>query len=588
MSKLPLGEWVDGAVGFLTDNGGPVFDAVKSVVGGLVGGLETALTTPPALAMALIVAVLGWWLRGPVFALVGLVGMLLIDNLGEWESAMKTLALVLVASVAALAIGVPLGIAAARRPRVAAVVQPVLDFMQTMPAFVYLIPAIFFFGVGQVPGVIATMIFALPPGVRLTRLGISQVDTEMVEAAEAFGTPPRQTLLRVQLPLALGTIMTGVNQVIMLSLSMVVIAGMVGAGGLGAEVFGAITQLDVGRGFEAGLSVVILAITLDRMTGALGTRLSPIGRKRATAAATSGGWRGALAYRPRPAFALAGVLALVVVSAGMGLTGAGGDSPAARKLTIGYIPWDEDVAVTHLWKAELEKKGYQVRLQQVDAGPLYSGLASKDVDLFLGSWLPATHADYYGRYKGQIEDLGSWYDNASMQLAVLKNDPANSVADLAGNPGRYGGKIIGIEPSAGEMKIIKNKVMPGYGLNGRFELVQGSTPAMLAELSRSVKNGRPIVVALWKPHWAYAKFPIKPLADPKGAFGSAERVHMLARKGFGEDFPELTGWLKRFRMKDDQLFPLEDLVINKYKGQEARGVEEWTRANPDFMPSIMK
>ncbi|KAB2348468.1 ABC transporter permease/substrate binding protein [Actinomadura rudentiformis] len=586
MRKIPLGDWVNDAIGYLTDHGRPVFDAISDAVSGLVGGLESVLAGPPALAMAGIVAVLGWWLRGPLFAVLSFLGLALIDNLGEWESAMSTLALVLVASIAALVIGVPLGILAARRPGVATVVQPVLDFMQTMPAFVYLIPAIFFFGVGEVPGVIATVIFALPPGVRLTQLGIGQVDKEMVEAADAFGTPPGRTLTRVQLPLALGTIMTGVNQVIMLSLSMVVIAGMVGAGGLGGEVFGAITQLDVGRGFEAGLSVVILAITLDRLTGALGVRLSPVTRARSAAATTTRGWQGALHYRPRPAFALAGVLVLALVSAGFGLTGGDQGQDGKKQLTIGYIPWDEDIAVSYLWKGELEKRGYSVKLQQVDAGPLYSGLAAGQIDLFLDAWLPATHADYYAKYKSKMEDLGTWYDNASMQLAVPKDDPANSVADLAADPGRYKGRIIGIEPSAGEMKIVKDKVMPGYGLDGKFKLIQGSTPAMLAELTRATSAKQPIVVTLWKPHWAYSKFPIKPLADPKGTFGSTEKLHMLARQGFSKDFPELTGWLKKFQMADQQLFPLEDLIMNKYKGQEAKAVEEWTKANPDFMKKI--
>ncbi|MFI0448076.1 ABC transporter permease/substrate binding protein [Actinomadura sp. 6N118] len=586
MRKLPIGDWVNDAVGYLTRHGRPVFDAISDAVSGLVGGLESVLSGPPALAMAAIVAVLGWWLRGPLFAVLSFLGLALIDNLREWDSAMSTLALVLVASIAALVIGVPLGILAARRPRVATVVQPVLDFMQTMPAFVYLIPAIFFFGVGQVPGVISTVIFALPPGVRLTQLGISQVDKEMVEAADAFGTPPGRTLTRVQLPLALGTIMTGVNQVIMLSLSMVVIAGMVGAGGLGGEVFGAITQLDVGRGFEAGLSVVILAIILDRLTGALGVRLSPVTRARSAAATATRGWQAALHYRPRPAFALAGVLVLALVSAGFGLTGDDEGQGGKKQLTIGYIPWDEDIAVSYLWKGELEKRGYAVKLQQVDAGPLYSGLAAGQIDLFLDAWLPATHADYYAKYKNKMEDLGTWYDNASMQLAVPKDDPANSVADLAANPGRYKDRIVGIEPSAGEMKIVKDKVMPGYGLDGKFKLIQGSTPAMLAELTRATSAKQPIVVTLWKPHWAYSTFPIKPLADPKGTFGSAEKLHMLARQGFSKDFPELTGWLKKFRMADPQLFPLENLIMNKYKGQEPRAVEEWVKANPDFMKKI--
>ncbi|MFC7328302.1 ABC transporter permease [Marinactinospora rubrisoli] len=221
-------------------------------------------------ALALVVA--GWRL-----ALFALLGFLLILSMDKWEAAMSSLALILVATAVAVVISVPIGILAAYNDRVSRIVKPVLDFMQTLPAFVYLIPAISFFGVGQVPGIIATVIFAMPPGVRLTELGIRQVDKELIEAGEAFGAPDLQILRRIQLPLALATIMAGINQVIMLSLSMVVIAGMVGAGGLGNDVYTGIARSDVALGFEGGIAVVILAIFLDRLTGAV-TRFSPAAR----------------------------------------------------------------------------------------------------------------------------------------------------------------------------------------------------------------------------------------------------------------------------------------------------------------------
>lgn len=187
-----------------------------------------------------------------------------------WEETLQTLAVVVLASVIAIGVGVPLGIAAARSDQVRILTRPVLDFMQTLPVFVYLLPAVFFFGIGVVPGVVATTIFAIPPAVRLTQLGIRQVDEEVVEAAVTFGSRPGQVLREVQLPLAMPSIMAGVNQVIMLALSMVVIAGMVGGGGLGAVVVQAVTKLDIGEGFEGGLAVVILAIYLDRVTAAFG------------------------------------------------------------------------------------------------------------------------------------------------------------------------------------------------------------------------------------------------------------------------------------------------------------------------------
>jgi ABC-type proline/glycine betaine transport system permease subunit len=219
-----------------------------------------------------VLVALGWWVRGWLFAIGTGVGLVLILGMDQWENAMDTLALVLVSAIIAVAISIPLGILGARSRTASAVMKPVLDFMQTMPAFVYLIPALILFRVGVVPGIVATIIVSMAPGVRLTELGIRGVDAEVVEAGFAFGASPRRILRQIQLPLAAPTIMAGVNQVIMLSLSMVVIAGMVGAGGLGAPIVQALSRIDVGLGFEAGLAVVILAILLDRLTASLGTR----------------------------------------------------------------------------------------------------------------------------------------------------------------------------------------------------------------------------------------------------------------------------------------------------------------------------
>ncbi|MCO8128374.1 proline/glycine betaine ABC transporter permease [Acidimicrobiia bacterium EGI L10123] len=269
--RIPIGERVDEGVDWLTDNLGGFFDLVADQVRWLVDHLEDLLLWPPAIVLAALMGLLAWRLRSVTFGAFTFVSMLFIESMTLWEESMSTLSLVVIATLVAVAVGIPLGIAAASNERVSSLLRPVLDFMQTMPAFVYLIPAITFFGIGAVPGVVATVVFAMPPAARLTELGIRQVDTEVVEAAESFGAPPRQVLRKVQLPLALPTIMAGVNQVIMLALSMVVIAGIVGAGGLGAEVFRGITRLDVGVGFEGGLAVVILAVFLDRTTASIGS-----------------------------------------------------------------------------------------------------------------------------------------------------------------------------------------------------------------------------------------------------------------------------------------------------------------------------
>jgi len=268
--RIPLGEWTEVVVDLITDNLAGFFSVLRSIFLGMYDGVNWVLTTPPFWVVIVALALIALAARGWKFALGSALALTLIVGVAQWENAMDSLALILVASTIAVALSVPIGIAAAKSDGFSKVVKPVLDFMQTMPAFVYLIPALLLFRVGVVPGIVATIIFALAPGVRLTELGIRGVDSEIVEAGQAFGASPGRILRQIQLPLALPTIMAGVNQVIMLSLSMVVIAGMVGAGGLGGEIVASLNRIDVGLGVEAGISVVILAIILDRLTATFG------------------------------------------------------------------------------------------------------------------------------------------------------------------------------------------------------------------------------------------------------------------------------------------------------------------------------
>ncbi|WP_431803449.1 ABC transporter permease [Microbacterium sp. bgisy203] len=268
--RIPLGEWAEAVVDFLGDAFGWLFDLIAGALRGVYDGLDWLLTAPPFWVIILVFAAVAFVVRGWKLALGTVLGLLLIVGVDQWENAMDTLALVLVAAVIAIVIAIPIGIWAARSDRVSRIVRPLLDLLQTMPAFVYLIPAIFFFGVGAVPGMIATILFAIAPGVRLTELGIRGVDPEIVEAGQAFGATPGRVLRQIQIPLALPSIMAGINQVIMLSLSMAVIAGMVGAGGLGGEIVRALGRINVGLAFEAGISIVVIAMILDRVTSALG------------------------------------------------------------------------------------------------------------------------------------------------------------------------------------------------------------------------------------------------------------------------------------------------------------------------------
>jgi glycine betaine/proline transport system permease protein len=270
--KIPIGEWVAAGVKWLENNDQGMLDKLGSVIQSATGFIENGLMFIPFWLLALVFVAIGYWRLGWKFAAFCGAAFLLIHNMGFANQTVVTLALIISATLISLALGIPLGIWAGRNDRAEAVIRPILDFMQTMPAFVYLIPAAMFFGLGRVPGVIATVIFAMPPVVRLTSLGIRQVNKEQVEAGIAFGCTPTQLLFKVQIPSAMANLFAGINQTIMMALSMVIIASMVGAGGLGNDVLSSISRLDIGLGFESGLGVVLLAIMLDRITESFGVK----------------------------------------------------------------------------------------------------------------------------------------------------------------------------------------------------------------------------------------------------------------------------------------------------------------------------
>ncbi|AAP09743.1 MULTISPECIES: ABC transporter permease [Bacillus] len=271
--RIPLGEWVDSFVASLYEHFEGLFRGFSYIIGGFVDLLTNFLTIIPAILMIIILCFFIWYTtRKLSLVIFTLIGLLFILNINYWAQTMQTLALVLTSVIISIIVGIPIGILASQNERFSKFLKPTLDFMQTMPAFVYLIPAITFFGVGVVPGIIASVIFAMPPTIRFTDLGIRQVPEDLIEAANAFGSTASQKLFKVQLPLATGTIMAGVNQSIMLSLSMVVTASLVGAPGLGVDVYRSVTQVNIGMGFEAGLAIVVIAIILDRITQGFHTK----------------------------------------------------------------------------------------------------------------------------------------------------------------------------------------------------------------------------------------------------------------------------------------------------------------------------
>lgn len=264
--KIPVGKTARQAFEWLKDNAAPIFDAIATAMDWLIDSILWVLQTPHPLAVIAAFVVLTWLLqRSWKACLLVLAGFLFILNQGYWKETTESLTLVLSSCVICMALGVPIGIAAAHRPRLYAAMRPVLDLMQTLPTFVYLIPAIVFFGIGMVPGLIATVIFVLPAPIRLTHLGVSSTPQPLLEAVTAFGGTKRQILWKAELPYALPQIMAGLNQTIMLSLSMVVIAALVGANGLGVPVVRALNSVNTALGFESGFVIVVVAIILDRM-----------------------------------------------------------------------------------------------------------------------------------------------------------------------------------------------------------------------------------------------------------------------------------------------------------------------------------
>ncbi|MEU6767947.1 ABC transporter permease/substrate binding protein [Streptomyces sp. NPDC046853] len=595
MPRIPFGEWVNDGVDWLLSHMAWLFDFFQTVFQGAYDGISDLLQAPEPLLLAGIFAVIAFWLRGVIAGVLTFAGFAFIISMELWDHAMMTLSLVLVSTIIALIISVPVGIWAARSSTVSGIVRPVLDFMQTLPAMIYLIPAILFFGMGAPAGIVATLIFALAPGVRMTELGIRQVDKELVEAADAFGTTPRNILLRVQLPLALPTIMAGVNQVIMLGLSMAAIAGMVGTEGLGADVNEAIGQLNVGLGSEAGVAIVILAIYLDRMTSSLGSQVSPLGRRAAAKVRAAQGLN-IFTYRPQAAVAVIGVVVLALVAGGMGVFGGSASKEATadsknvgqgKEINIGYIPWDEGVASTFLWKEILEQRGFKAQTKQLEAGPLYTSLSQGSIDFQTDSWLPTTHAAYWKKYGKELEDMGSWFGPTSLELSVPSYVKGiDSLEDLKGKSGKFKGKIVGIEPSAGMMGLLKDKVLKEYGLDKEYKVVDGSTPAMLAELKRAYAKKEPIVTTLWSPHWAYSDFKLKKLDDPKGSWGKGDGVHSLARKGFSKENPQVAKWLKDFKMTEKQLTSLEAEINKAGKGKQQEAVRAWLKKNPGVVDKL--
>jgi len=288
--------------------------------------------------------------------------------------------------------------------------------------------------------------------------------------------------------------------------------------------------------------------------------------------------------------ASATTLALTLAACGSDTDGNSGDTTTgadAGPVTIGiHSGWEEGIAVSYLWQHILEEQGYEVEMETADAGVVFTGLAQGDYDVNFDTWLPNTHGHYLEEYGDQLEELGTWFEEAPLTIAVNEDAPIDSIAELADNAELFGNRLVGIESGAGLTKITQEQVIPTYGLDGMDYLVS-STPAMLTELSAAIDAGENIAVTLWRPHWAYDAFPIKDLEDPEGALGEPDDIYAYGNADFAETYPDVAEWIAGFQLDDEQLHSLENIMFNEMNGEDNdAAVDQWVEENQEFVDSI--
>lgn len=559
--SLPIADWVESFTDWLTNTFAGLFSALQHGGQFVMDGMTSLLTSIPALLLIAVITLAAFFVSNKKWGLTAftLIGLLFIYNQGLWTDLMSTVTLVILSSVISIIIGVPLGILMAKNETAKTIITPILDFMQTMPGFVYLIPAVAFFGIGMVPGVFASVIFALPPTVRFTNLGIRQIPKELVEASDSFGGTASQKLFKLELPLAKSTILAGVNQTTMLALSMVVIASMIGAPGLGRGVLSALQRAQVGNGFVNGLALVILAIIIDRFTQNIN---KPKQQKVKQAAGSK-----------KKAGILVAAAAVIVI---LGSVAFGGTKDATKgTVNLSYVEWDTEVASTHVVGEVLKDMGYQVNLTPLDNAIMWESVAKGETDGMVAAWLPNTHKAQYAQYKDQIDDLGVNLEGAKLGLVVPDYMDVNSIEDLTDQANKT---ITGIEPGAGVVNAAE-KAVSDYPNLADWKVATSSSGAMTVSLGQAIKNKQPIVITGWSPHWMFAKYGLKYLEDPKGAMGQAESIHTIARQGLKDDQPEVYNVLKNFHWTKDDM---ESVMLAINEGQDPTdAAKDWIAAHPE-------
>lgn len=565
---LPVASWIDTFTEWLTTTFAGLFSFLQTVGEAMMNGMTGILMLVPPLLFIPLLALFMFIISKKKIGLTvfTLLGLLFVYNQGLWTNLMNTVTLVIVASLVSIIIGIPLGILMAKSSIANKIITPILDFMQTMPSFVYLIPAVAFFGIGMVPGVFASVIFALPPTVRFTNLGIKQVPEDLSEAAEAFGSTGWQKLFKLELPLAKQTIFAGINQTTMLALSMVVTASMIGAPGLGEGVLAALQRAEIGSGFVSGISLVILAIIIDRVTQNLNQPVVSRTEKEKTA-------------RKRRNI-IGSVVAAVVLIGGAVYYTASQDK--SRQVTLSSLQWDSEIASGNVVKEVLEDLGYDVKISYLDVAVMFSAVANGEADGSVAPWLPITQGAIFEQYKDSVVDLGPNLTGAQNGIAVPTYMDVDSIAELSDEAGQV---ITGIEPGAGITGLTEEAFEVYENLAGWTQKTS-STGAMTVELGQAIAKEEEIVFTGWTPHWMFERYDLKMLEDPENVMGAGETIVSLARIGLEEDMPEVYKVLDNFNW---ELEDMQSVMLEMSEGVAPEvAARNWIDANPDKVESWLE
>lgn len=570
MAPLPVADWVENLTEWMTDTFAGLFSFFQSFGQGLMENVTQLLLWIPPFIFIGLLTFLAFWISNKKWGLTvfTFLGLLFIYNQQLWNELMNTFTLVLISSLVSILIGIPLGILMAKSDLAEKIITPILDFMQTMPGFVYLIPAVAFFGIGMVPGVFASVIFALPPTVRFTNLGIRQVPTELVEATDSFGGTGWQKLIKLELPLAKSTILAGVNQTTMLSLSMVVIASMIGAPGLGRGVLSALQRAQVGNGFVSGVALVILAIIIDRFTQYLN---KPKTQKDTTKEPMS---------RQRKIGTTIAIIAVII--AALTANSLVTNKNKKEAISLSYVEWDTEVASTNVIAEVLKQEGFDVTITPLDNAIMWESIANGESDAMVAAWLPNTHGAQYEQYQDKVDNLGVNLEGAKVGLTVPSYMNVNSIDELTDEANQT---ITGIEPGAGVVKAAE-ETLSAYDNLSDWQLETSSSGAMTVALGQAYKKKEPIVITGWSPHWMFAKYDLNYLEDPKQAMGAEETINTMARQNLKEDSPEAYRILKNFKWSKDDM---EKVMLEINSGTDpVEAAQNWIKDNPDTVKAWLK